>query len=99
MAAVLIAMNGPLLPASPRGLCLCSARATNSLPEPVSPVISTVTLLCDSRPIANARLDTWSTFASDVPPETPGYEWKRNAAAAKVRPPTGLGAKVTTNGA
>ncbi len=44
-------------------------------------------------PVANARLDTWSCFATDVPPETPGYEWKRNADAAKVKPPTGLGAR------
>ena len=48
MAAVLIATKGPL----PRGLCLCSARATSSLPEPDSPVIITVTLLWLSRPIA-----------------------------------------------
>lgn len=48
--------------------------------------------LPDDWPIQNARLDTWATFASDVPPETPGYEWKRNEIAAKVRPPTGLGA-------
>ena len=52
IAAVLIATNGPLLPRSPRGLCLCSARATSSLPEPDSPVISTVTLLWLSRPMA-----------------------------------------------
>jgi hypothetical protein len=49
--------------------------------------------LPDDWPISNARLDTWSTFASDVPPETPGYAWKRNEAAAKIRPPTGLGAR------
>ena len=48
MAAVLIATKGPLA----RGECLCSARATSSLPEPDSPVIITVTLLCDSRPMA-----------------------------------------------
>ena len=52
IAAVLIATNAPLLPWSPRGLWRCSARATSSLPEPDSPVISTVTLLCESRPIA-----------------------------------------------
>ena len=45
IAAVLMATKGPLLPASPRGLCLCNACATSSLPEPLSPVISTVTLL------------------------------------------------------
>ena len=41
MAAVLMATNGPLA----RGECLCNALATNSLPEPDSPVIKTVTLL------------------------------------------------------
>src|SRR5471032_1356690 len=48
MAAVLSAMNG----CAARGLCLCSARATSSLPVPDSPVISTVTFDCDSRPMA-----------------------------------------------
>ena len=48
MAAVLMATKGP--PA--RVECLCKARATNSLPEPDSPVIMTVTLLCDKRPMA-----------------------------------------------
>ena len=48
MAAVLMATKGPL----ERGECLCSARATSSLPEPDSPVIMTVTLLWLSRPIA-----------------------------------------------
>ena len=41
MAAVLMATNGP----SATGRCLCSARATSSLPEPDSPVMSTVTTL------------------------------------------------------
>ena len=45
---MLIATNGP----AARRLCRCSARATSSLPVPDSPVISTVTLDCDSRPIA-----------------------------------------------
>ena len=48
MAAVLMATNGP----SARSECLCRARATSSLPEPDSPVIMTVTLLCDRRPMA-----------------------------------------------
>ena len=48
MAAVLMATKGPLA----LGECLCNARATNSLPEPDSPVIMTVTLLCDRRPMA-----------------------------------------------
>jgi len=34
------------------GLCRCSARATSSLPVPDSPVISTVMLERDSRPMA-----------------------------------------------
>ena len=48
MAAVLMATNGP----PDTGECLCSARATSSLPEPDSPVISTVTWLWLSRPMA-----------------------------------------------
>ncbi len=48
MAAVLMATKGP--PAT--GECLCSARATSSLPEPDSPVISTVTTLWLNRPMA-----------------------------------------------
>ena len=48
IAAVLIATNGPLA----RGLCLCSALATSSLPEPDSPVMRTVTMLWLSLPIA-----------------------------------------------
>ena len=48
IAAVLMATNGPCA----RGLCLCSARATSSLPVPLSPVIITVTLLWLSRPMA-----------------------------------------------
>ena len=48
IAAVLSATNGP----AARGLCRCSARATSSLPVPDSPVISTVALDCDSRPMA-----------------------------------------------
>lgn len=50
--------------------------------------------LPDEWPVNNSRLDTWATFATDVPPETPGYAWRRNEVAAKVRPPTGLGARV-----
>ncbi len=48
IAAVLMATKGP--PA--RGLCLCSARATSSLPVPLSPVIITVTVLWLKRPMA-----------------------------------------------
>jgi hypothetical protein len=35
-----------------RGLCRCNARATSSLPVPDSPVINTVMLERDNRPIA-----------------------------------------------
>ena len=48
IAAVLIAMNA----FGARGLWRCSARATNSLPVPDSPLISTVAWECASRPIA-----------------------------------------------
>src|SRR5262245_40978184 len=48
IAAVLIAMNG----FAERGLCRCSARATSSLPVPDSPMISTVAVDVESRPIA-----------------------------------------------
>ena len=48
IAAVLIATNGP----AARGEWRCSARATSSLPVPDSPVMSTVTFDCDSRPMA-----------------------------------------------
>jgi hypothetical protein len=48
MAEVFRAMNG----LAARGECSCSARATSSLPVPDSPVISTVTLERDKRPMA-----------------------------------------------
>jgi hypothetical protein len=48
IAAVLMAMKG----ASRRGLCRCSARATSSLPEPDSPLMSTVAWDWDRRPMA-----------------------------------------------
>ena len=44
-------------------------------------------------PVTNARIDTWSAFAADVPPETPGYEWKEKNKDRTKRPPTGLGAR------
>ena len=47
MADVFSAMNG----FDALGLCSCNARATSSLPVPDSPVISTVILEPDSRPI------------------------------------------------
>ena len=47
-AGVLTAMKGPC----EHGLCSCSARATSSFPVPDSPVMSTVTVERESRPIA-----------------------------------------------
>ncbi len=49
--------------------------------------------LPDGWPKANSRLETWGAFAMDVPPETPGYEWKAKARrpAGFAGPPTGLG--------
>ena len=43
----------------------------------------------------NSRLETWGAFAQDVPPETPGYEWKAKARRPSTfkGPPTGLGRK------
>jgi len=76
MAAVLMATKGPLLPRSPRGLCLCSARATSSLPLPLSPVMSTVTLLWLKRPMArntSCMAGAWpsiSGMAMSAPPCT-----------------------------
>ena len=48
IAAVLTAMNDR----AARGLFECRARATSSLPTPVSPVISTLMLEAASRPMA-----------------------------------------------
>ena len=48
IAAVLMAING----FSARGLCLCSALATSSLPLPDSPLINTVACERLSRPMA-----------------------------------------------
>jgi hypothetical protein len=45
-------------------------------------------------PDSTARLDTWKAFATDVPPEVPGFDWRRDPAASSTTPPTGLGAKV-----
>ena len=66
IAAVLSATNG--LPA--RGDSRCSARATSSLPVPVSPVTSTDSGACASRPIARnsvciAGVSPTSASASD----------------------------------
>lgn len=52
-------------------------------------------------PVTNSRMDTWSTFALDVPPETKGYPWKGEnlARSSAARPPTGLGARFQKPGA
>lgn len=46
-------------------------------------------------PTTNTRIDTWSTFAMDIPPETPGYPWKwaNTPRTATQKPPTGMGAR------
>ena len=44
------------------------------------------------------RLDTWMTFAQDVPAETPGYPWKKRELAPEIGPPTGLGARIYASG-
>jgi hypothetical protein len=51
--------------------------------------------LPDGWPVGNARIDTWSAYAMDVPPERPGHGWawlgrERPVAAP---PRTGLGAR------
>ena len=48
IAATFKAINGLCA----RGLCRCRARATSSLPEPEGPLMSTLTLEKDRRPIA-----------------------------------------------
>jgi hypothetical protein len=39
------------------------------------------------------RIDTWKTFALDIPPETAGYPWKKYEMAKDLAPPTGLAAQ------
>ena len=59
-------MNGP----DARGLCRWSARATSSLPVPDSPVMSTVALDCDSRPIARKTsciAGAWPSISAAAP--------------------------------
>ena len=52
MPSVLASVPVAAPPPPPRGECLCKARATNSLPVPLSPVIMTVTLLWLNLPMA-----------------------------------------------
>ena len=74
MAEVFSAMNG----LAARGECSCSARATSSLPVPDSPVISTVTLERDSRPMARntcciaAARPSSSGIGGGLPPSAGG---------------------------
>jgi hypothetical protein len=43
----------------------------------------------DGWPNSSPRLDTWTAYSQDVPPETEGYPW--SPAADEIRPPTGKG--------
>jgi hypothetical protein len=40
------------------------------------------------------RLDTWMTFAQDVPPENKDYPWSKRDIAPDLMPPTGLGSRI-----
>jgi Protein of unknown function (DUF1838) len=42
-------------------------------------------------PITNARVDTWSAYAQDTPPENPSYEWKQKRKPEIPAPPSGSG--------
>ncbi len=79
MAAVLMAMKGPLL----RGLCWCRALATSSLPVPDSPVMRTLMLELESRPMA--RNSSCIAGAAPMIPETPGRVSLSCAVAAGLR--------------
>jgi hypothetical protein len=47
--------------------------------------------LPDGWPITNARVDTWTAYAQDTPPENPNYEWKQKRKSDIPAPPTGSG--------
>ncbi len=94
IAAVLMATNGPLLPWSPRGLCLCNARATSSLPEPLSPVINTVTWLCESRPMArntSCIAGAWPSISGVSPGRSSATASRRLSSTARRISSTALG--------
>jgi hypothetical protein len=40
-------------------------------------------------PITNARVDTWTAYAQDTPPENPNYEWKQKRKPDVPAPPSG----------
>lgn len=47
-------------------------------------------------PVTNARLDTWTCYAMDVPPENKDFAWKwagKDRPGKQAPPPTGSGAK------
>jgi len=48
--------------------------------------------LPDSWDMQSFRVDTWSTYAADVPPENPDYEWVEKRPRQIAGPPTGSGA-------
>ena len=84
IAAVLIATNGP----AARGLWRCSARATSSLPVPDSPVMSTVAVDCDRRPIArntSCIAGAWPRISGDSPgAATAAGAWRASTAARRI---------------
>jgi hypothetical protein len=48
--------------------------------------------LPDSWEMESFRIDTWSTYAADVPPENPDYDWVEKRPKHIAGPPTGSGA-------
>lgn len=48
--------------------------------------------LPDSWEMESFRVDTWSTYAADVPPENPDYDWVEKRPQHIPGPPTGSGA-------
>ena len=83
IAAVLMAING----FSARGLCLCSALATNSLPLPDSPFISTVA--CDrlKRPIArktSCMAGAWPIISGVSSSTTSSTAWRMLSSTARL---------------
>jgi hypothetical protein len=52
--------------------------------------------LPDGWPVTNARLDTWTCYAMDVPPENTDFAWKcagKERPGKNAPPPTGAGAR------
>jgi hypothetical protein len=48
--------------------------------------------LPDTWEMESFRVDTWSTYAADVPPENPDYAWPEKRPETVPGPPTGSGA-------